>query len=154
MSWNEVDIERRLFNLPAARSKTKVGRTIPLCDQAILILERRPRLPEGQYVFGDATLGRSSFSGFSKAWAGFRKEAELPDDLRIHDLRRTFSTYADEHVEASIPVIEAFLGHLSGTRSGIVSVYNRANYLSRTKLLAQGYGDFLDGLIGEAEVID
>jgi hypothetical protein len=147
MSWNEVDIERRLFNLPAARSKTKVGRTIPLCDQAIRILERRPRLSEGQFVFGDATLGRSSFSGFSKAWAGFRKEAELPDDLRIHDLRLTFSTDADEHVEASIPVIEAFLGHLSGTRSGIVSVYNRANYLSRTKLLAQGYGDFLDGLI-------
>ena len=153
MSWNEVDIERRLFNLPAARSKTKVGRTIPLCDQAIHILERRPRLPEGQYVFGDATLGRSSFSGFSKAWSGFRKEAELPDNLRMHDLRRIFSTYADEHLEASIPVIEAFLGHLSGTRSGIVSVYNRANYLSRTKLLAQGYGDFLDGLIDEVEVI-
>jgi integrase len=147
MSWNEVDMERRLFNLPAARSKTKVGRTIPLCDQAIRILEQRTRLPEGDFVFGDATLGRSSFSGFSKAWSMFRKEAGIPDDLRIHDLRRTFSTYADEHVEASIPVIEAFLGHLSGTRSGIVSVYNRANYFRCTKMLAQSYGDFLDSLI-------
>ena len=90
--------------------------------------------------------GDQSFSGFSKAWLMFRKEAGIPDDLRMHDLRRTFSTYADEHVEASIPVIEAFLGHLSGTRSGIVSVYNRANYLSRTKLLAQGYGEFLERL--------
>lgn len=94
-------------------------------------------------------FGYSIEGGANRA---FTKEADLPDDLRMHDLRRTFSTYADEHIEASIPVIEAFLGHLSGTRSGIVSVYNRANYLSRTKLLAQGYGDFLDSLIVNIEV--
>jgi integrase len=147
MKWEELDLERRVFNLPAKRSKSGVGRTIPLCDQALAILDRRPVLGRGTYVFGDGTCGQQPFSGFSKAWAVFKKEAGLPDDLRIHDLRRTFSTYADEYIEASIPVIEAFLGHLTGMRGGIVGVYNRANYQPRLIALAERYGLFLDALV-------
>jgi hypothetical protein len=104
-------------------------------------------LGRGTYVFGDGTCGRQPFSGFSKAWAVFKTEAGLPDDLRIHDLRRTFSTYADEYIGVSIPVIEAFLGHLTGMRGGIVGVYNRANYLPRLIALAERYGQFLDALL-------
>lgn len=136
MKWEELDLERRIFNLPAKSSKSGVGRSIPLCDQAMAILDRRPVLGRGTYVFGDGTCGRKPFSGFSKAWAVFKTEASLPDALRIHDLRRTFSTYADEYLETSIPVIEAFLGHLSGVRSGIVGVYNRATYVPRLMTLA------------------
>jgi integrase len=147
MKWEELDLDRRVFNLPAKRSKSGVGRSIPLCDQAMAILDRRPVLGRGTYVFGDGTCGRKPFSGFSKAWAAFKTEAGLPDDLRIHDLRRTFSTYADEFLETSIPVIEAFLGHLSGVRSGIVGVYNRATYIPRLMTLAARYGQFLDALL-------
>jgi integrase len=136
MKWEELDLERRIFNLPAKSSKSGVRRSIPLCDQAMAILDRRPVLGRGTYVFGDGTCGRKPFSGFSKAWAVFKTEASLPDALRIHDLRRTFSTYADEYLETSIPVIEAFLGHLSGVRSGIVGVYNRATYVPRLMTLA------------------
>ena len=147
MKWEELDLDRRVFNLPAKRSKSGVGRSIPLCDQAMAILDRRPVLGRGTYVFGDGTCGRKPFSGFSKAWAVFKTEAGLPDDLRIHDLRRTFSTYADEYLETSIPVIEAFLDHLSGVRSGIVGVYNRATYVPRLMTLAVRYGQFLDALL-------
>ena len=152
MSWSEIDLDRRVFNLPAARSKSGVGRTIPLCDQALAILNQRPVLGQGAYVFGDGTCGRQPFSGFSKAWTVFKAEAGLPDDLRIHDLRRTFSTYADEYVGASIPVIEAFLGHLTGMRGGIVGVYNRANYMPRLIVLAERYGQFLDALLTKGQM--
>ena len=146
MTWNEVDFDKNIFVLPAARSKTKIGRTIPLCEQAIAILKLRPVFENGPYVFGDETCGKRPFSGFSKSWAKFKLEADLPDDLRLHDLRRSFSTYADERLDVAIPVIEAFLGHLSGARSGIVSVYNRADYFERTRILAKKYGEFLSGL--------
>lgn len=147
MKWEELDLDRRVFNLPAKRSKSSVGRTIPLCDQAMAIFDRRPVLGKGTYVFGDGTCGRQPFSGFSKAWAVFKAEAGIAADLRIHDLRRTFSTYADEYLETSIPVIEAFLGHLTGMRGGIVGVYNRANYMPRLMVLAARYGQFLDALL-------
>jgi len=146
MQWKEIDFEKRAFVLPPERSKTKKGRTITLCDQALEILQARPVFQDGPYVFGDATLGKRPFSGFSKSWENFRHEAGLPDDLRLHDLRRSFSTYADERLEAAIPVIEAFLGHLSGARSGIVGVYNRADYNQRVRILAQRYGEFLESL--------
>ncbi len=146
MRWNEIDFEKNNFVLPPERSKTKMGRSIPLCDQAIEILKSRPIFENGSYVFGDATGGRKPFSGFSKGWELFKSETNLSDDLRLHDLRRSFSTYADETLETPIAVIEAFLGHLSGARSGIVGVYNRADYNQRARILAQRYGEFLQSL--------
>jgi integrase len=146
MEWSEIDFNNRSFTLPAIRSKTGIARIIPLCTQAINIFEKRKLYSEGQFVFGDASLGKKPFSGFSKAWAMFKKEANLPNDLRIHDLRRSFSTYSDQILEAPIAVIEEFIGHLSGARSGIVGVYNRADYNKRMRSLAIDYGNFLENI--------
>jgi integrase len=146
MKWGEVDFERQTFNLPAARSKTKTGRVIPLCEEALTILRRQSRMPKGSHIFGYSSKGEKPFNGFAKAWALFKKEAQISDALNLHDLRRTFSTYADEYLNIPIPVIEEFLGHRSGSRSGIVGVYNRADYLERMTMLAKQYERFLQNL--------
>ena len=51
-------------------------------------------------------------------------------DWTLHDLRRTAATRMDE-LGVSIATIEAILGHLTGTRGGIVGVYNRGDYRAR-----------------------
>ena len=43
----------------------------------------------------------------------------------MHDLRRTFVTGASE-LQIAPHVIEAAIGHASGTRHGVGGVYNRA----------------------------
>lgn len=146
MTWSEIDFERQTFNLPAARSKTKTGRVIPLCESAITILRRQSRMLKGNHIFGYSCKGEKPFNGFAKAWAVFKKEAQISDDLNLHDLRRTFSTYADECLNIPIPVIEEFLGHRSGAREGIVGVYNRADYIDRMTKLARSYEKFLQKL--------
>jgi integrase len=50
----------------------------------------------------------------------------------VHDIRRSVATRLDE-LGISIPVIEDLLGHVSGARSGIVGVYNKADRAARVR---------------------
>ena len=45
----------------------------------------------------------------------------------LHDLRRTYATNL-QRLGVKLEVIEALLNHISGTREGIVGVYNRHRY--------------------------
>ena len=45
----------------------------------------------------------------------------------LHDLRRTYATGL-QRIGVKIEVIEALLNHISGTRAGIVGVYQRYHY--------------------------
>jgi integrase len=92
LQWREVDIDRRSIVLPDARSKTG-ARRIPLSDAAIEVLQGIKR--KGDYVFpaNRANAASGHTVGLPRAWRAIRDEAGL-DDLRIHDLRHSFASFA------------------------------------------------------------
>lgn len=51
MTWEEVDLEARLWTVPAPRMKTKRIHRVPLTDEAVEILRNLPRLEGSPYVF-------------------------------------------------------------------------------------------------------
>jgi integrase len=108
LQWREVDIDRRSIVLPDARSKTG-ARRIPLSDAAIEVLEGIKR--KGDYVFPANRVNAASGHtvGLPRAWRAIREEAGL-DDLRIHDLRHSFASFAAE-AGASLQLIGKALGH-------------------------------------------
>jgi len=57
----------------------------------------------------------------------FAKTCEAKD-WTLHDLRRTFATGLAS-LGVQIPVIEKLLNHVSGSFGGIVSVYQRYDYM-------------------------
>ena len=108
LQWREVDLARRSIVLPDARSKTG-ARRIPLSDAAIEVLEGIKR--NGDYVFpaNRANAASGHTVGLPRAWRAIRDEAGL-DDLRIHDLRHSFPSFAAE-AGASLQLIGKALGH-------------------------------------------
>jgi integrase len=108
LQWREVDLVRRSIVLPDARSKTG-ARRIPLSDAAIEVLEGIKR--KGDYVFpaNRANAASGHTVGLPRAWRAIREEAGL-DDLRIHDLRHSFASFAAE-AGASLQLIGKALGH-------------------------------------------
>jgi integrase len=108
LQWREIDMERRSIVLSAARSKTG-ARRIPLSKAAIETLSTLPR--DGPYVF--PAQREKSVSGYTQAlprvWRLIRKESGL-EDLRIHDLRHSFASFAAES-GASLQLIGKALGH-------------------------------------------
>ena len=108
LQWREVDLARRSIVLPDARSKTG-ARRIPLSDAAIEVLEGIKQ--NGDYVFpaNRANAASGHTVGLPRAWRAIREEAGL-DDLRIHDLRHSFASFAAE-AGASLQLIGKALGH-------------------------------------------
>ncbi len=146
LEWPEISTPcpgQTLWTLPPARTKNATGQELPLSPLAVAQL---PARREGNsYVFGAA---KAPFSGWSKCKARLDErmvaakiaafkaacgrepnssEAKL-DDWRLHDLRRTFATWASN---AGHPphIVEAVLNHVSGSaKRGVAGVYNRATY--------------------------
>lgn len=111
LRWSEVDLDRSRLLLPPVR--TKMGglnrpRPIALSDDARAILEAKPR--KGVFVFPSRIEGKAMV-GLNKAWLKVRALAGL-DDVRLHDLRHSFATFAVED-GASLYLVGKALGHTS-----------------------------------------
>jgi integrase len=90
-------------------SASSGARRIPLSDAAIEVLEGIKR--KGDYVFPANRFNAASGHtvGLPRAWRAIREEAGL-DDVRIHDLRHSFASFAAE-AGASLQLIGKALGH-------------------------------------------
>jgi integrase len=72
----------------------------------------------------------------------------------LHDLRRTIAT-GMQRLGIGLPVIEAVLGHIAGSRAGIVGVYQRHTYDAEKRTALETWAQHLASLVNEkrSEVI-
>lgn len=124
MSWSEIDFERRMWTIPAERSKNGLAHEVPLSDAVIDILISIPRFQGSDYVF--TTTGLTPISGFGRAKLRI-EEAVGSDDWWVHDLRRTAAS-GMARLGVAPHVVEKVLNHKSGIISGVAAVYNRYGY--------------------------
>lgn len=132
MQWPELDLDKGIWSLPASRTKNALPHDVPLSDVAIDLLAARGRQPRRDLVFGE---GVGPFQGWSNAKSALDKRlqsAGMTAPWRLHDLRRTAATgMADLGVQPH--VVEAVLNHVSGHKSGVAGIYNRAAYASEKR---------------------
>jgi integrase len=107
LNWDNVDLERGLITL----KETKNGRprTVSLVGEALQILRKRHlcRPMHSAHLFpAKKRFGRISIR---KAWDEALKRAGITN-LRFHDLRHTFATYAAESGASNLELAVA-LGH-------------------------------------------
>lgn len=110
MRWGDVNLDRGLWQIEAAESKNAEPMVIVLPTPAVTLLRGRRVLVDGEFVF--PSRGRSGhLSEPKKAWARILERAGI-ENLRFHDLRRTFGSW-QAHGGASLPIIGKSLGHRS-----------------------------------------
>jgi integrase len=156
MEWREVDLDRAVWKLPASRSKNRREHTIPLSDTSLDVLRSVPRIERSEFVF--TTNGRTPVSGFSKAKPALdRAMAELAGEGALpipgwvlHDLRRTVATNL-QRLGVRLEVTEAVLNHVSGSRAGIVGVYQKHDYAAEKRLALDAWARRLDAIVIGAE---
>jgi integrase len=152
MEWRELDLERALWTLPASRSKNRREHAIPLSDTAVDVLRSLPRLDRSELVF--TTNGRTPVSGFSKAKPALdRAMAELAGEGAspipgwvLHDLRRTVATNLQQ-LGVRLEVTEAVLNHVSGSRAGIVGVYQKHDYAAEKRHALDAWALMLEEVV-------
>ena len=150
MAWAELDLDNVTWVIPRERAKNGVSHLVPLSAAAIEIIRDQPREKGGVFVF--RSRGETSPSGFSKMKA--RLDKALGDGVApwvLHDLRRTAATGL-QRLSVMPVVIEAALNHVSGTRSGIVGIYQRHQYEEERRDALNRWAAHVIGLVKEAEI--
>lgn len=109
LRWSEVDFDRGRLVLPPVRTKMGAlnrSRFIVLSVPALEILQAVKR--RGEHVF-PSSVGDQPLVGVNRAWEKVRVLAGIPD-VRLHDLRHSFATFAVES-GASLYHVGRALGH-------------------------------------------
>lgn len=124
LKWKEVDFKHNCLRLPA----TKTGeRVIPLNEIAKNIILGIPKKEDNPYVFCGKRPGQHLVA-VQKTWERIRKKAGMPD-VRIHDLRHSFASFAINNANLDLIEIQKLLGHKS------VKTTERYVHLTDKKLL-------------------
>jgi integrase len=112
MRWEDLDLERKLWTLPARATKARRAHTVPLSPAAIAILQALPRVTGrgGAATFVFTTNGDTPISCFSDIKSTIATGAPSVPDWRMHDIRRTIATNM-QRLGTPEPVIEAVLNH-------------------------------------------
>jgi integrase len=156
LRWSEIQGDK--IELEGVRTKNGEPHTIPLSTAASALIESLPHIAKSEYVF--TTTGATPVSGWSRAKALLDEQATKINDnrtlphWRLHDLRRTIAT-GMQRLGIGLPVIEAVLGHIAGSRAGIVGVYQRHTYDAEKRAALEAWAQHLARLVNEkrAEVI-
>ncbi len=106
MRWEDVKLEEAVWTLPYTKSGD--SHEVSLAEPVIELLQARKR-EGGEWVFpGDSESGH--LVTYRRAWLKVCGHAGIKN-LRVHDLRRTLSSWAQE-ANVSVALVQAQLGHL------------------------------------------
>jgi integrase len=158
MTWDQLDLEGRLWTLPAQSTKAKRRHEVPLSDLALEVVGSIPRREDSDYLF--TTTGRTPISGFSRAKTlidgiiakgcdakqalGLARPFE--ENWRFHDLRRTVATRLEDNLSIAKPLISAILNH---AEVGATAVYTKGQLREQKFLAMQTWGKYLTNLSGD-----
>ncbi|EOC0058805.1 integrase domain-containing protein [Cronobacter turicensis] len=134
--WEEINIESRLWTIPAERMKAKREHLVPLSSQAIGILEiMKPISAHREYVFPSRNDPKQPMN--SQTANAALKRIGYGGKLVAHGLRSIASTCMNE-AEFNPDVIEAALAHIEANE--VRRAYNRSTYLEHRIQLMEWWG--------------
>ena len=112
--WNEIDLERATWVIPAERMKAAKPHRVPLSDAALAVLHQAREFSDGS---GPVFPGQSRGVPMSiMTLTAVLRRMGRPE-LTAHGFRSTFRDWAAEATNHENHVAEAALAHGSATRS-------------------------------------
>nr|WP_320010102.1 integrase arm-type DNA-binding domain-containing protein [uncultured Desulfobulbus sp.] len=148
-TWLEVDLEKKLWIIPAERMKMKAPHAVPLSKQAIAILNRLKVLHGNQPLlfpgihYPDKPLSENTML-FALYRIGYHSKAT------VHGFRALFSTIANES-GWDPDAIERQLAHKE--KNAIRAAYHRSEYIQERTEMMQWWADHLHHLEHGADIV-
>jgi len=140
VAWREIDFENSLWVIPPEKMKMKREHSVPLCSQALAVLEQlRPVSGHREFVFPSIKEPRQPMHAQTANAA--IKRMGFSGELVAHGMRAIASTAMNE-AGFNPDVVEAALAHLE--KDEVRRAYNRSVYLEQRIKLMQWWGDFVE----------
>lgn len=135
MTWGEVDLEAKVWTIPAGRMKAAKEHRVPLTDAALTLLGQRANgTPDDALIFGSEAKPGKPISDMSMTAVLRRMER---DDITVHGFRSTFRDWAGETTGFPREVIEAALAH--GIKDKAEAAYARSDLFDKRRKLMEAW---------------
>ncbi|KWV95700.1 site-specific integrase [Erythrobacter sp. AP23] len=151
-TWDEFDLEERLWTIPAEHMKRSKAHVVPLSEAALGVLAKADafRVEGAEVVFSGATGKAMSDMTLLKVLR------DMQEPFHVHGFRSAFTDWA---ANAGFPnaVVEAALAHK--TPDAVQAAYRRTTYLGteedpgmRVKLM-EAWGAYCSGSVTVSEAL-
>ncbi|MEO0917003.1 MAG: integrase arm-type DNA-binding domain-containing protein [Pseudomonadota bacterium] len=135
ITWGEVDLEAKVWTIPAERMKAAKEHRVPLTDAALDLLgARAEERPDDALIFGSEAKPGKPISDMSMTAVLRRMERT---DITVHGFRSTFRDWAGETTGFPREVIEAALAH--GIKDKAEAAYARSDLFDKRRRLMEAW---------------
>jgi len=141
--WSEIDLEAKVWTVPADRMKGAREHRVPLSAQALAVLERVRELSAAKGLIFPNANKRKQLSNMAML-ATLKRMGR--GDLTAHGFRSTFRDFAGDHTTIAREVAEAALAHVIGDKAE--QAYRRSDALEKRRALMQLWADHADKPLG------
>ena len=132
MTWAEVDLDAKVWTIPAERMKAGKEHRVPLTDAVVALLGTEG--DDAALVFGSETKAGKPISNMSMT-AVLRRMGR--DGITVHGFRSTFRDWAGETTGFPREVIEAALAH--GIKDKAEAAYARSDLFDKRRSLMEAW---------------
>lgn len=135
--WSEIDLQKKLWTIPAVRTKPGKPHRVPLSQQAVALLKQMVKQSVNDFVFPSVRDGKV----LSDATLGNALKAAGGDGCTTHGFRSSFRDWATEVAHAPREIAEAALAHAVG--DAVERSYARSDALERRRALMDEWADYI-----------
>lgn len=135
-TWDEIDMQKRMWVIPAERMKASKEHRVPLNQRAIDILNQVPRMAGSNFIFAAPRGGTLSDMAFSMFMRKMNAEG-VP-----HGFRSTFRDWAAERTSYPYAVAELALAHTIGNK--VEAAYRRGDLYAKRSCMMDDWQKFIE----------
>jgi integrase len=137
--WDEVNIDEKVWTVPAARMKGAHAHRIPLSDRAVEILQHLPRMNE--FIFPAVQNADHGQHLSSKGMVRLLQRMGYENQqATVHGFRSTFRDWAAETTAFPNHVVEMALAHK--IKSKVEAAYRRGDLFIKRRVLMMAWADY------------
>ncbi|QCE34389.1 DUF4102 domain-containing protein [Acetobacteraceae bacterium] len=141
--WEEIDLEKKLWTIPAKRIKANADHTVTLSRPALELLNEVKPLSNGAGLIFPNSKGKPfSDNGLLKA-AKLAGKAIGSPAITLHGFRASFRTWTGEETDYPREVAEHALSHAVG--GSVERAYSRGTMEDKRRPLMEAWGRFCMG---------
>jgi integrase len=132
--WPEIDLEGKVWTIPAARMKAGREHRVPLSGKALAILARLAEVKTGEHVFSGQRPGKPLSPASLKMVL-----CRIGVGATVHGFRSAFRDWAGNETHFPRELAEAALAHVIGDAAE--QAYRRGDALEKRRGLMEAWAD-------------
>jgi integrase len=145
--WDEIDLDARVWTVPAGRMKGEREHRVPLSPPAVAVLESLTELRTDDYVFPGGRTGKPLSNMAMLVLLRRMKRG----DLTVHGFRSTFRDWAADQTAYPNEVVEMALAHAVGNK--VEAAYRRGDLFDKRRRLMDDWATYCAAPAADGKVV-